>query len=440
MNGVLYKKHNGGEILKAAFYTLGCKVNQYDTQMMSEKLQKAGFEICSFDEDADIYIINTCTVTQISDKKSRNTISKARRANPDSIIVVCGCFSQVSPAEAAAIDGVDIVLGTRNRADIVYYINLFLKNGKQIIDVESKSSIESENITDFSEKTRAIIKIEDGCRNFCSYCLIPFARGKIISKPLEQITEEAKALVKNGYKEIVLTGIHLSSYGKDLESGDLSDAIIAVSEIDGVERIRLGSLEPRIITPEFVEKIKNNKKLCPSFHLSLQSGCDNTLKAMNRKYTAEEYADVVKLLRDNISDCAFTTDVIVGFPGETDEDFKASEEFVDKIAFSKVHIFPYSKRRGTKAATMPNQITKQVKKEREAVLQAIEKKNRTDFMDSFKDKTVEILVERCVDGVCNGFTNNYIQTIFDGDASLCNTMVKVHITNSDENNLYGIIV
>lgn len=426
--------------MKAAFYTLGCKVNQYDTQMMSEKLQKAGFEICSFDEDADIYIINTCTVTQISDKKSRNTISKARRANPDSIIVVCGCFSQVSPAEAAAIDGVDIVLGTRNRADIVYYINLFLKNGKQIIDVESKSSIESENITDFSEKTRAIIKIEDGCRNFCSYCLIPFARGKIISKPLEQITEEAKALVKNGYKEIVLTGIHLSSYGKDLESGDLSDAIIAVSEIDGVERIRLGSLEPRIITPEFVEKIKNNKKLCPSFHLSLQSGCDNTLKAMNRKYTAEEYADVVKLLRDNISDCAFTTDVIVGFPGETDEDFKASEEFVDKIAFSKVHIFPYSKRRGTKAATMPNQITKQVKKEREAVLQAIEKKNRTDFMDSFKDKTVEILVERCVDGVCNGFTNNYIQTIFDGDASLCNTMVKVHITNSDENNLYGIIV
>lgn len=425
--------------MKVAFYTLGCKVNQYDTQMMMEKLSSAGFDICTFEDNADIYIINTCTVTQISDKKSRNTISKARRMNPDAIIVVCGCFSQVSPGDAAAIDGVDIVIGTRNRADIVFYINQFLKEGGQLIDVQNGADIQSENITSFSEKTRAIIKIEDGCRNFCSYCLIPFARGKIISKPIDQIVSESVALVKSGYKEIVLTGIHLSSYGSDIGGVDLSDAIDAVSSVAGVERIRLGSLEPTIVTPEFVARIKNNDKVCPAFHLSLQSGCNKTLKAMNRKYTAGQYANAVSLLRENISDSAFTTDVIVGFPGESEDDFEQSLDFVDKIAFSKVHIFPYSKRKGTKAATMPYQISKQVKKERETRLQEVELKNRIVFMKSFLNKTVSVLVERSVDGVCNGFTKNYIPVFFDGQEELCNRIVSVKITRFDENSLFGII-
>ena len=433
------KKHKDGFKLKVAFYTLGCKVNQYDTQMMMEKLSSAGFDICTFEDNADIYIINTCTVTQISDKKSRNTISKARRMNPDAIIVVCGCFSQVSPGDAAAIDGVDIVIGTRNRADIVFYINQFLKEGGQLIDVQNGADIQSENITSFSEKTRAIIKIEDGCRNFCSYCLIPFARGKIISKPIDQIVSESVALVKSGYKEIVLTGIHLSSYGSDIGGVDLSDAIDAVSSVAGVERIRLGSLEPTIVTPEFVARIKNNDKVCPAFHLSLQSGCNKTLKAMNRKYTAGQYANAVSLLRENISDSAFTTDVIVGFPGESEDDFEQSLDFVDKIAFSKVHIFPYSKRKGTKAATMPYQISKQVKKERETRLQEVELKNRIVFMKSFLNKTVSVLVERSVDGVCNGFTKNYIPVFFDGQEELCNRIVSVKITRFDENSLFGII-
>lgn len=423
--------------MKVAFYTLGCKVNQYDTQMMTEKLVSAGFSVCDFDSKPDIFIINTCTVTQVSDKKSRNVISKAKRSNPDAIIVVCGCYSQVSPNDVAVLDGVDIVIGTRNRPDIVYYINQFLKSGERIIDVETVSDIKNENISDFSEKTRAILKIEDGCRNFCSYCLIPFARGKIVSKPIEQIKSEAKMLADSGYKEIVLTGIHLSSYGIEFENLTLADAIEAVSQIDGIERIRLGSLEPRIITPDFVSRIKAIDKFCPSFHLSLQSGCDKTLKAMNRKYTANEYADAVSLIRSNIEGASFTTDVIVGFPGETDSDFEESFEFVSKIGFAKVHIFPYSKRKGTKAATMSGQLTNQVKKEREQVLSKITAKSKEDFLKSHIGSVLEILTEECKDGICTGFTKNYLTVSFEGTNSLCNSVVKVKITNSDTEKLYG---
>lgn len=425
--------------MKVAFFTLGCKVNQYDTQMMTEKIISAGFSVCDFEDCPDIFIINTCTVTQISDKKSRNIISKAKRSNPDAIIVVCGCYSQVSPQDVAAIEGVDIVIGTRNRPDIVYYINQFLKTGIKITDVETVSEITNENITDFSEKTRAILKIEDGCRNFCSYCLIPFARGKIVSKPIDQIISEATTLSKNGYKEIVLTGIHLSSYGIEFGNLTLADAIEAVAEVEGIERIRLGSLEPRIITPEFVDRIKVIDKFCPSFHLSLQSGCDNTLKAMNRKYSANEYADAVSLIRDNIEDASFTTDVIVGFPGETDEDFNQSFDFVSKIGFAKVHIFPYSKRKGTKAAAMKNQITKQIKKDREQKLANEVLKSRTGFLKSHVGKVLEVLTEQCENGICTGFTKNYLTVDFEGKATLCNSIVKVTITDADGEKLYGRI-
>lgn len=425
--------------MKAAFYTLGCKVNQYDTQMMSEKFLSAGHTVVGFDDDADIYIINTCTVTQVSDKKSRNMISRVRRAHPNAVIAVCGCFSQVSPEQAAALSGVGIVLGTRNRADILYYVNEYLKTGRQIVDVQSSSDIADETISGFSEKTRAILKIEDGCRNFCSYCLIPFARGKIISKPPEQVVSEAAAVAKAGYKEVVLTGIHLSSYGADLQTVCLADAVKAVADVDGIERIRLGSLEPTVITSDFVEKIASVQKLCPSFHLSLQSGCDKTLKAMNRRYDCRQYENAVRLLRTYFKDCAVTTDVIVGFPGESDEDFKQSCDFIDKIGFAKVHIFPYSKRKGTRAAQMDNQILKSVKQQREKLLCEIEQKNRTEFMSRFVNKTVHVLAERCEGGVCSGFTENYIHVEFGGNSNLCNTVVTVRTTRMTDKGLVGEI-
>ena len=287
------------------------------------------------------------------------------------------------------------------------------------------------------DKTRAILKIEDGCQNFCSYCLIPFARGKIISKPLELVVNEAKTVADNGYKEVVLTGIHLSSYGKGLENTDLADVINAVSDIHNIERIRLGSLEPMIITSEFLGKIKNNKKLCPSFHLSLQSGCDNTLKAMNRKYTTQQYQTAVQLLRDNIPDCAVTTDVIVGFPGETDDDFAQTLKFVEKIGFAKVHIFPYSRRRGTKAASMDGQLPKTIKQQREKELALVEYNSRLNFMTNMIGKTYPVLVERCDNGTCLGFTPNYIQVKFQGDSSLCNSIINVTVTSVDDNMLYA---
>lgn len=423
--------------MKAAFYTLGCKVNQYDTQMMSEKFVSAGHTVVGFDEQADVYIINTCTVTQISDKKSRNMISRVMRAHPGAVIAVCGCFSQVSPEQAAAIPGVCIVLGTRNRADILYYVNEYLKTGRQIVDVQSSSDIADEKISGFSEKTRAILKIEDGCRNFCSYCLIPFARGKILSKPPEQVVAEATAVAEAGYKEIVLTGIHLSSYGVDLGGVTLADVIESVANVEGVRRIRLGSLEPTVIAPAFVDRISKVDVLCPSFHLSLQSGCDKTLKAMNRRYSARQYAHAVGLLREYFKDCAVTTDVIVGFPGETDEDFKQSCDFIDEIGFAKVHIFPYSKRSGTKAAQMENQILKSVKQQRERLLCEIERKNRMEFMSRFVNKTVYVLTERCENGVCSGFTENYIHVEFNGKADLCNTVAAVRVLRVTDGGLVG---
>ncbi len=423
--------------MRVAFYTLGCKVNQYDTQMMAEKFIATGHSICEFNEYADVYIINTCTVTQVSDKKSRNMISRAKRLNKNAVIAVCGCFSQVAPDEVSAIDGVDIVLGTSNRSDIVFYVNEFLKTGTQIIDTKRKADLKNESISEFSEKTRAILKIEDGCRNFCSYCLIPFARGKIISKELSQVLSEAKAIATHGYKEIVLTGIHLSSYGIDLENTDLADAINAVADINGIERIRLGSLEPRIITPEFLLKISHNKKLCPSFHLSLQSGCDKTLVAMNRKYTTAQYENATVLLKAQYPNCAITTDVIVGFPGESNTDFKESIEFVNRIGFAKVHIFPYSKRRGTKAYDMGGQIQKNIKQQREKELAKIESASRNRFLSAMIGTTQRVLVEQCTNGKCHGFTENYIQVQFDGDNTLINQIVDVIITNHDDVYLYA---
>ena len=342
--------------------------------------------------------------------------------------MVCGCFSQVAPEQAAAIEGVDVVIGTRNRPDVVYYVNQFLKTGQPVVDVERVSDIGSERITDFSDKTRAIIKIEDGCRNFCSYCLIPFARGVIVSKPLSQVVSEAEAVAARGYREAVLTGIHLSSYGKDLDGVRLEDAIEAVAAVDGIERIRLGSLEPTVVTERFAERLSGVRELCPSFHLSLQSGCDRTLKAMNRHYTAGEYARAVEILRGAFDNCAITTDIIVGFPGETEEDFAESAEFARRIGFAKIHIFPYSRRRGTRADKMDGQIAGAVKQRREKALSQVEAESRGAFIATQVGKTASVLVERCTDGTCTGFTENYLHAQMPGCEDLCGKTVPVKVT------------
>ncbi len=393
--------------MKVAFYTLGCKVNQYDTQIMREKMEGAGYHTVDFEDAADVYIINTCTVTQISDKKSRQMISKVKRNFPQSVIVVCGCYSQVAPTTVAALDGVDIVLGTSNRKDILNYLELFQKEQRQILEVDNCGTLETEEIHSFGEKNRAILKIEDGCENYCSYCLIPFARGKIRSKPLEIIKKETAALANDGYREIVLTGIHLGSYGKENGSPCLEKAIKAVSENPKIERIRLGSLEPRIITESFLKEIQSIKSLCPHFHLSLQSGCDKTLRAMNRHYSAQEYKDAVALLRRYYPDCAVTTDIIVGFPGESEDDFIDSLQFVRKIGFAKIHIFPFSPRSGTKAAAMKEQLTKSIKTERVKKMEEIEAQSRKAFWESLVGTVQTVLPENEKKGTLRGFTPNY---------------------------------
>ena len=421
--------------MKAAYYTLGCKVNQYDTQVMRDRLEKAGYQTVAFEEKADIYIVNTCTVTQISDKKSRQTVSRAKRQNPDSILIVCGCFSQVAPNAAAALEGVDIVLGTSNRKDILTYIERYLQEKKQIVDVDNCGTLEQEEIHSFGKKTRAVLKIEDGCENFCSYCLIPYARGRIRSKPLEVIRREVNSLVNAGYREIVLTGIHLASYGKELGAPCLEKAINEVAAIPGVERIRLGSLEPRIITQAFLDQVKNLPALCPHFHLSLQSGCDKTLKAMNRHYTTDDYRRAVRLLRENFAHCSITTDIIVGFPGETEEDFMESLAFAKEIGFSKIHIFPYSAREGTKAAKMKEQLTKSVKADRAKQMEEIEKQTRLAFWNSMLQTEQTVFPEEEKGGFNHGVTANYCPVRWKEAADTNGVTLK--ITDHDEEGLIG---
>ncbi len=421
--------------MKAAYYTLGCKVNQYDTQIMRDRLEAAGYQTVPFDEIADLYIINTCTVTQISDKKSRQMISRAKRNHPDSILVVCGCFSQVAPKTVASLEGVDIVLGTSNRKNILSYIKKYQTNKQQIVEVDNCDGLEREEIHSFGEKNRAVLKIEDGCENFCSYCLIPYARGRIRSKPLSVIRKETQSLATAGYHEIVLTGIHLASYGKENGTPCLEKAIIEVSKIPGIERIRLGSLEPRIIQPEFLEQIKDIPQLCPHFHLSLQSGCDRTLRAMNRHYTAEEYENAVTLLRSTFPECSITTDLIVGFPGESEEDFLQSLNFAQKIGFAKIHIFPYSPREGTKAAKMDGQLSKAVKAERVKAMEKIEKESRQTFWNQMIGSTQTVLPEEEKEGFLHGFTENYCPVRWKG--TFKNEPVPIRIISADIDGLIG---
>jgi threonylcarbamoyladenosine tRNA methylthiotransferase MtaB len=402
--------------MKVAFFTLGCRVNQYESEAMTEKFLREGYSVVESSEVADVYVINTCTVTNMGDKKSRQIISRAKRLNSDAIIAVVGCYSQMSPDEVSAIEGVDVVLGTRNKGDVVYYVNKAREEGNPQIhvgEVLKNNKFEELNIEDYQDKTRAFLKIQDGCNRFCAYCLIPYARGSVCSKDFNKVIEEIKKLASHGFKEVILSGIHTASYGVDLEGNvTLVNLLEEIENLDGIERIRIGSIEPAFFTEEVVEKIKKMKKLCPQFHLSLQSGCNATLKRMNRRYTAEEYENIVNTLRNNISDVSITTDVIVGFPGETEEEFKETYEFLKRLKLTKTHIFKYSIREGTKAATMPNQVDGNIKEERSKLLIELNDLNEKEFISKYLNKEVDVLIEqeiKCQEGVFEGYSRNYIK-------------------------------
>ncbi|MDY4252914.1 tRNA (N(6)-L-threonylcarbamoyladenosine(37)-C(2))-methylthiotransferase MtaB [Clostridium sp.] len=402
--------------MKVAFSTLGCRVNVYESEAMAEKFIREGYEVVEASEKADVYVINTCTVTNMGDKKSRQIINRARRLNENSIIAVVGCYSQIAPKEVSEIPGVDVVLGTRNKGDVVYYVNKARDEGKSQVHVEGvlkNKKFEELNIEEYQDKTRAFLKIQDGCNRFCTYCIIPYSRGSVCSKDPKKVLEEVNKLAEHGFKEIILSGIHTASYGLDLEgSVNLIDIIDEIEKVEGIERIRIGSIEPAFFTEEVIEKMKGFKKLCPHFHLSLQSGCDATLKRMNRRYTAEEYAASVELLRETMPDVSITTDVIVGFPGETEEEFNETYKFLEKIKLTKTHVFKYSPRKGTKAADMGNQIDGTIKEKRSKLLIELSNKNEKEFIEKFIGKEMDVLIETQVkgkDGVYEGYTRNYIK-------------------------------
>ena len=430
---------------KVALHNLGCKVNAYETEAMQEMLEKEGYEIVPFKEGADIYIINTCTVTNIADRKSRQMLHRARKMNPDAIVVAAGCYVQAQENEHHELDScIDIVIGNNKKQDLIQNLDEYESKCKteKVIDINQTNEYENLNLSRTGEHTRAYIKVQDGCNQFCSYCIIPFARGRVRSRSLEDVVQEVTTLSGNGYKEVVLTGIHLSSYGVDFEEQearkktDLLTLILAVHEIPGIERIRLGSLEPRIITEEFAKTIAGLPKMCPHFHLSLQSGCDATLKRMNRRYTTGEYYEKCELLRKYFDHPALTTDVIVGFPGETEEEFEESKAFVDKVNFYETHIFKYSKREGTRAAVMENQVPEQIKAERSAQLIELGAKKQEAYEKEMVGKDVEILVEEPaqINGkeVQVGHTKEYIKVALESDENLQNQIVKARIDDHSQ--------
>ena len=404
--------------MKVAFTTLGCRVNQYESEAMAEKFIREGYEVVAFDELSDVYVINTCTVTNMGDKKSRQMISRARRLNPEAIIVVVGCYSQIAPDEVSKIEGVNVVLGTRNKGDIVYWVNRSREEGKQIIqvnDVLKNKVFEELNIEEYQDRTRAFVKIQDGCNRFCSYCLIPFARGAVCSKEPEKVIEEVKKLADNGFKEIILSGIHTASYGVDLKDKvTLVDILEAVDSVEGIERVRIGSIDPTFFTEGVIERLVKLKKLCPHFHLSLQSGSDATLKRMNRHYTTEDYKKNVEDLRKNIKDVSITTDIIVGFPGETEEEFNETYNFLKDIKLTKMHIFKYSPRKGTKAAEMKPVVDGKIKDERSNKLIHLGEQLEKEHMESFLGCSMDVLYEEAYsnkEGYYEGYTPNYIKVI-----------------------------
>ena len=405
---------------------------------MIQKFINHNYEIVDFEKFADIYVINTCTVTNMSDKKSRQIIRRAKHKNENAILVVVGCYAQVAKEKLEKIDEVDIVLGNNEKENIVELVENYEKN--IVTDVMGQKEFVEFGATTYTEKTRAVIKVQDGCDRFCSYCIIPYARGRVRSRRIENVVDEISQIAQNGIKEVVITGIHIASYGKDFKDGtSLIDLLEAINKIDGIERIRLGSLEPTIITEEFLDRLAKLEKICDHFHLSLQSGCDETLKRMNRKYTTEEFETIVNLLRKTYPEVALTTDIIVGFPAETEEEFNKTYEFLSKIKFMKMHVFKYSQRDGTKAAIMKEQIDGNIKEERSNKLIELSDKNEKEFIEKYIGKKVDVLFEQVVEEYIEGHTKNYMLVKVPKDENLENKIRTVKIMKVDNLTLQGEI-
>lgn len=398
---------------KVSFYTLGCKVNQYETNAMEQQFIKNGYEIVDNTEKADIYIVNTCTVTNMAERKSRQMLRRVKEINQSAILVVCGCYAQVAQKELEKIPEIDIILGINEKNNIVEIVENYEKNhskNEEVEDVSKQNEFLDFGDVTYTEKNRAVIKVQDGCNMFCSYCIIPYARGRIRSRKIESVVSEVTKIAKQGIKEVVITGIHVASYGKDFENENvrLIDLLEAINKVEGIERIRLGSLEPTIIDEDFAKRLSKLEKICDHFHLSLQSGCDATLKRMNRKYTTKRYKESTDILRKYYPDVSFTTDVIVGFPGETDEEFNKTYEFLKDIDFYKMHIFKYSPRRGTVAEKMPNQVDGNIKEIRSNKLIELSNQNENRHNEEYIGKKVKVLFEEYEDGFFKGHTTNYI--------------------------------
>lgn len=423
-----------------ALHNLGCKVNSYELDAIQQMLQDKGYKIVPFDETADIYIINTCTVTNIADRKSRQMLHRAKKQNPDAVVVAVGCYVQTGRETVEKDEAIDLAIGNNKKKDLVPILEEYLRERERnrrsidktlgnttIPDLGRPVEYEEMQLKRTADHTRAYIKIQDGCNQFCSYCIIPFARGRVRSRRPSDVISEAAALVEAGYQEVVLTGIHISSYGIDLEGADLLSLIRELHGIEGLKRIRLGSLEPRIITREFAEGLKALPKVCPHFHLSLQSGCDDTLKRMNRHYLASEYYEKVELLRQIYDMPAITTDVIVGFPGETEEEFEITRAFLEKVDFYEMHVFKYSRRQGTNAAKMKDQVKDEIKTERSNILLSLEREQSRRFRQHFIGRTVEVLMEEpaVIDGksYMTGHTKEYVKVALETQENLANRMI-----------------
>ena len=420
------------QVKKAALHNLGCKVNSYETEVMEQQLREAGYQIVPFAPGADVYVINTCSVTNVADRKSRQMLHRAKKMNPGAVIVAAGCYVQTAVERTGLAVEADIILGNNQKKDLILALEEYEREQKnrrisRVIDINHTGEYEEMFLNRTGEHTRAYIKVQDGCNQFCSYCVIPYARGRARSRRPEEVTEELKQLAENGVKEVVLTGIHLSSYGTDLGTG-LTDLILRVHEIEGIRRIRLGSLEPGIVTEEFAETLAGLEKFCPHFHLSLQSGCDTVLRRMNRRYTAREYEQRCGILRQYFSDPALTTDVIVGFPGETEEEFCETEEFLKKIRLYEAHIFKYSRREGTRAARMPDQIPEPEKNRRSDRLLALNRENKRAFLAKWAGRECQVLFEEKITHngrlFSTGYTKEYIRVLFPGEQDLTNRILS----------------
>ena len=436
---------------KVAIHNLGCKVNSYEAESMEQMLRAAGYSIVPFDENvpADVYIINTCSVTNIADRKSRQMLHKAKKMNPDAIVVAAGCYVQSDSEGVQKDEAVDLVLGNNCKINIVEALENYAADHEShisVLDLSVKQPYEELEIDKVSEHTRAYIKIQDGCNQFCSYCIIPYTRGRIRSRELDDILKEVHRLADNGYQEIVLTGIHLTSYGVDNQKGSLLEVISRIHEIEGVKRIRLGSLEPRVVTEEFVSALAAMEKVCPHFHLSLQSGCDSVLKRMNRKYTTDEYEEGCRILRKYFNNPAITTDVIVGFPQETEDEFETTYEFVNRIHFYEMHVFKYSRRKGTVADKMDGQVDEKIKTQRSGCLLALEKEMSAAYRKESLGQTMQVLIEEKMTyngtDYMAGYTKNYIRVLVPVSDRMTeaavNTIVNVNCKQITEDELYII--